>query len=101
MWFSVGECGANADDEDGAVALGIFSFALLRCEVGVFGLHIFGVQEGDLFGQARCDVWKAFIHFLFGFFDGAVDVAHGGFECFQIAVAFANHFFPVPLVYVE
>ena len=51
--LAVGEGGADADDKDGSVAADGLEFALFRRQRGVGLEQLLGMDEGDVFRQAR------------------------------------------------
>ena len=101
MTRAVGEGAADAANEDGAVASGSLTLALLGGEVGEFGAELFGVHECDLSGQRGRDVWEGAVRHGLGGQQGAVDAADDVREELHRAILRADGALPVPLIDVE
>lgn len=99
--LAVGEGGADADDKDGSVAADGLEFALFRRQRGVGLEQLLGMDEGDVFRQARRDVREIFIDHQLGGFDGLVNFSDDVFEEADVAVGVGDGALPVPLVNVE
>ena len=93
---------ANADDKDGGIFLQDHGLAAFARKVGIHGEQFFGMKECEFLGQvgiARlAQIGKHFLREFFGADQNLPDLAHDGFEEFQIALLGGDDALPVPLV---
>ena len=101
MTRAVGEGAADAANEDGAVASGSLTLALLGAEIGELRAKFLGVHKGDLAGQRGRDVREGAVRHGLGSQQGAVDAADDVVKEVHRAILRADGALPVPLIDVE